>query len=147
MSGIVEINWKPTDRILRQFGFIAVGAFGALAASAWTRRLMFGGLGVRRLEVASVLAALAVISLVASLTHPRANLPLFLGLTLVSYPVGFVLSYAIMAVLFYGVFAPIALIMRLARRDPLHRRADRAAASYWIRVEPRGDAKSYFRQF
>jgi hypothetical protein len=148
MSGIVEINWKPSDRMLRHFGFIAVVAFGGLAAAAWTERLMFSsGLGVHRQQVASVLAAVAVFCLVASLTRPRANRPLYLGLTLLSYPIGFVLSYVIMAVLFYGVFAPIAMFMRLLRRDPLHRRADPAARGYWIRVKPRGDASSYFRQF
>ncbi len=148
MSSLVEINWKPTDRILRQFGFIAAVAFGVLAAGAWTERLIFsGGLGAHRLQVASVLGALAVFSLVASVAWPRANRPLFLGLTLVSYPIGFVLSYVIMAVLFYGVFAPIAMIMRLARRDPLDRRADPAAPSYWTRVVPRRDATYYFRQF
>ena len=148
MSGIVDTNWKPTDRVLRQFGFIALAAFGVLAGSAWAERLIFsGGLGSNRIYVASILAALAVFSLAASLTLPRANLPLYLGLTLLSYPVGIVLSYVIMALLFYVVFAPIAIVMRLAGRDPLHRKADRAAASYWVTVESRRETKSYFRQF
>ena len=148
MSGIVEINWKPTERVLRQFGAIALLSFGVLAFSAWNSWWWFsGGSGGSRTSVAAVLAGAALFSGVASLLAPRAHLPLFLGLSLVSYPVGFVVSYVIMAALFYLVFAPVAMVMRLLGRDPLSRNADATARSYWRPVEDGRDPNRYFRQF
>ena len=148
MSRIVEINWTPSDRILRQFGIIALAAFGVLAVSAWSGRLTFSaGLGSSRLTATAIFASLAIFSLLAALIVPRANLPLYLGMTVVSYPVGLVMSYVIMAVLFYAVFAPIAALMRILRRDPLHRKANRSALSYWKNAEQGRTANSYFRQF
>lgn len=44
----------------------------------------------------------------------------------------------IMGVLFYGVMTPVALIMRLAGKDPLRLKRDVAATSYWIERNPPG---------
>jgi hypothetical protein len=44
----------------------------------------------------------------------------------------------IMAILFYGTILPIGLLMRAFGKDPLRRRLDKSAASYWL---PRPDAR------
>lgn len=44
-----------------------------------------------------------------------------------------------MAVVFFGVLTPVALVMRLSGRDPLRRRFDRDAASYWLARDSRPD--------
>ena len=148
MSKIVEINWKPSERVLRQFGGIALVGFAALALCAWYSLLWFSsGLGEARTIVASVLAGVALYSGAASLLAPRANAPLFLGLSVISYPLGFVLSYVIMATLFYLVFAPVSMVMRLVGRDPLARHRDATARSYWRAADDGTDPKRYFRQF
>jgi len=145
---IMAMNWKPSERVLRQFGFIALAGFGGLALAAWNERLWFaGGLGASRVALTSILAGLAALCLAASLVAPRANRPLFIGLSLLSYPIGFVVSYVIMAVLFYLVFAPVGIVMRMLGRDPLSRKADASALSYWLKVEDRKDPNRYFRQF
>lgn len=146
MSRLVDINWTPTDRVLRDFGGIAAGVFGLVAVSMWRHWLWFAHRDVPPALMWSV-AALAVFSLVAAFVAPRANRPLFIGLTLVSFPIGFVMSHVIMAALFFVVLTPVAAVMRIIGRDPLHRRVGPSAASYWSPVE-RARAKSqYFRQF
>jgi len=45
--------------------------------------------------------------------------------------IGWVVSRAIMTVLFFVVFTPVCLFLRLIRKDLLHRRWDPEAASYW----------------
>ena len=45
--------------------------------------------------------------------------------------VGWVVSRAIMTVLFFAVFTPVGLFLRLIRKDLLRRRWDREADSYW----------------
>lgn len=42
------------------------------------------------------------------------------------------------AVLFYGVFTPLGIIMRLAGKDPLRLKLDPDARTYWIQRAPPG---------
>ena len=148
MSKMIEMDWDPDERTLRQFGFIALFGFSFLAAIAWYEKLVFAfGLGEARPIVAGVFAGLAGLTLLFSLVFPKANKPIFIGLTLVAFPIGFVLSYLIMGFLFYVMITPLGLFFRLIGRDPLERRFEPAAASYWSEPRPRRGKESYFRQF
>jgi hypothetical protein len=148
MSKMIEIDWRPDDRTLRQFGFIALFGFSFLASIAWFEVLVFSfGLGDARPIVAGVFAALAAISTIFSLVAPRANLPIYVGLTVLAYPIGFVLSYLIMGLLFFGMITPLGLIFRLIGKDPLNRSFEPAAETYWVDPRPRRGKDSYFRQF
>jgi hypothetical protein len=148
MSKMIEIDWQPDERTLRQFGGIAFVGFLLIAILAWKEWLVFSfGLGSARTLVAGAFAGLGVLSGLFSLVAPRANKPIFLGLTLLSYPIGFVLSYVIMGFLFFGLIMPLGLVFRLIGKDPLNRRFDRAAATYWSDPRPRRGKESYFRQF
>ncbi len=145
---MLDIDLRPDDRRLRQFGFIALAGFGALATMAWFERLVFAfGLGEARLPVAGVLAGLGLLSALLSLVCPRANRPLYVGLTLLALPVGYVVSYLLMGVLFYLLITPVGLFFKMIGRDPLHRRFDREAGSYWVPLGPRPPRERYFRQF
>jgi hypothetical protein len=54
----------------------------------------------------------------------------------------------VMAILFYFVVSPMALVMRMAGRRPLRLATDPAAPSYWIpREPPEGGKASMRRQF
>ncbi len=50
-------------------------------------------------------------------------------------------------VLFYLLITPLALVLRLVGYDPLKRKFEREAKTYWVEVEPRASKESYFRQF
>ena len=148
MANVIEINWRPDRRVLRQFGFIAVAGFGFIATIAWFAVLIFSfGLGEARTFVSAGFAALAVVSGVLSLVYPRANLPIYWAISVATYPIGFVLSYVILGTLFYGIIAPVGLLLRLFGNDPLERRIDPEADSYWVDVPATRPRVSYFRQF
>lgn len=148
VSKMIEIDWRPDERTLRQFGVIALFGFSILAALAWWELLVFSvGLGSARAFVAGGFAALAGLSGLFSAILPRANLPLYLGLTILSYPIGFVLSYVIMGLLFFAMLTPVGLCFRLTGYDPLHRRFERDATTYWTNPRARRGKASYFRQF
>jgi hypothetical protein len=93
------------------------------------------------LAVAAVFAALALL-------WPHALAPLNylwfkFGLLLHA-----VVNPVVMAFLFFTTVTPIALIMRLAGKDPLRLRFDPDAPTYWINREPPGPAPdSMPRQF
>ena len=59
-----------------------------------------------------------------------------------------VVNPIVLALLFFLVVTPMALIMRIAGKRPLRLAADSAVSSYWIyRKVPQGEASSMKRQF
>jgi len=148
MSKLVEINFNPDIKTLRQFGVIAFVGFGILAALAYYEKLIFSfGLGDARMPLVATFATLGTIAAMFSLIAPRANRVLYVGLTLLAFPIGFVLSYVIMGTLFFLIIGPIAVLFRILGKDPMHRSYDPNASSYWIEARPARDKESYFHQY
>jgi len=57
-----------------------------------------------------------------------------------------VVSPVVLAVMFFGVFTPTAFLLRLAGKDPMRRKYDPAAQSYWINRTPPGPAPESLRE-
>jgi len=57
-----------------------------------------------------------------------------------------IVSPVVMGVIYFGLFTPIAVAMRLRGRDALQRRFDAKLDSYWIKRDPPGPAGSSFPQ-
>ena len=148
MAALVDLDLNPDRRTLRQFGFVAMVGFGLLAYLAWSESLVFAfGLGASRLPLAYGFGALAVLCPALSLVAPAANRPIYVGLSLLTFPIGFVLSHVILALLFFGMFAPLAIALRIAGRDPMRRRTGAEDESYWDDARRERTPESYFRQF
>ncbi|MFZ5892336.1 MAG: SxtJ family membrane protein [Myxococcota bacterium] len=147
MSQLVSINLNPDQKTLRQFGFIALGAFSLCAFSVFRAHGITAALGELREEVALVFIALAAVCLLFSLVFPRGNWPIYVGLSLITYPLGVVVSYVILGALFAFVIGPIAIVFRLVGRDVLARRASARRESYWVARKRSTDSQRYFRQF
>lgn len=148
MSKLVEVDFNPDRKTLRQFGVIAFVGFGVVAALAYYEKLVFAfGLGEARVPVAIGLVAVGTVALLFSLIAPKANRVLYVGLTLLAFPIGFVLSYVIMGTLFFLMIGPIAVVFRLFGRDSMHRSYDPSAPTYWQDAKPARDKDSYFHQY
>ncbi len=148
MAQMIELDWNPDRETLRRFGWIALVGFGLVALLAWREWLVLSmGLGGARPIVAGAFATLAGVCALFSLLAPRANRPIYVGLAILTFPIGFVLSYLILGTLFFGLIAPIALFFRLIGRDSMKRRMLPEAQSYWSDPRPRRGTQSYFRQF
>lgn len=146
---LIQVNWKPNERQLRTFGLIC-GVVGAVLGvlTLWRGSIFGIELEIARArEVSYFLFAGATICVVFALTKARAFWPLYVLATAISLPIGFVLSYAVLGVLFYLVVTPYGLIFRLIGRDALNRRFDRSARSYWVRRTPVTDMSRYYRQY
>jgi hypothetical protein len=87
------------------------------------------------------------IALLFSLVAPKANRFIYIGLTLLSFPIGFVLSYLIMGTLFFVIIGPIAVLMRLFGRDAMCRHYEPEAPTYWSSARRPRDKESYFHQY
>ena len=148
LSKLIDLNLRPDEETLRQFGWIALAGFGFLAVIAWWELLIFGfGLGAARPWVAGFFAGLGALGALFSLVFPKANLPIYVGLSVVTYPIGLVLSNVILGTLFYGLITPVGLFFRLMGRDSLQRTFEPEARTYWEQSKKNRSLESYFKQF
>ncbi len=146
---LAPINWNPDHRQLRTFGLGSLVLLGGIAVWVWLRHSFLGfDLGPTAAPVAgAALGMLAgVCGLLGAMT-PRLLRPLYLGISVVAWPIGFVVSHVLLAIVFFGILTPVGLVMRLMSRNPLARGFDTDADTYWVRREPTRDVKRYFRQY
>jgi len=91
-------------------------------------------------------AGVAGAFLLLTLIWPRGLRPFNYGWFLVGLLLHRVVSPLVMGMLFFVAVTPVALAMRLAGKDPLHRKRDPGADSYWIRRDPPGPAPATMRR-
>ncbi len=137
---IVEINWQPSRTDLRVFGG---GLVAFCAVIAWLCYRSDGHFGL----LESSFAAVAVLAIVVLLFWPAWLRPIYFAFTVLTFPIGWVISHLLLAVVFYAVFTPIGLFMRWRGRDPMQRHWDSQAESYWVPHDSKKTLEDYFRQF
>ncbi len=84
--------------------------------------------------------AVAAVFLAATVIHPRVLSPLNRVWTLFGLLLHKVTNPIIMGVVFFIAVTPTALIMKMRGKDPLKRKLDRQAKTYWIDRTPPGPA-------
>jgi hypothetical protein len=134
-----DIPWRPTDRLLRQFAGLWLLGLGGLACY----HVLLAGDPV----LGGVLAALSATIGPLGLVWPRAMRPLFVAWMVLAFPIGWTISRLVLAIVFYGVFTPVRLLLRLTGRDVLGRRFQPDQASYWTSRPAAGDVSRYFRPY
>jgi hypothetical protein len=97
--------------------------------------------------VAAVCWGAALLLAVVYYGVPSTRRPMYVAWTAVMYPIGWIVAHALLALVYYGWITPVGLLMRLFGRDPMQRRSNREARSYWIRRKPITDMRRYFRQY
>jgi len=126
------------SRMLRQFAGLWILVFGTLAiVKAWFQH---------EPGTATALAILAAAVGVPGLLRPPLIRPVFVTAMAVTAPIGFVISYLLLAAIFYLLFVPIALVFRLIGRDAMTRRPDALQATYWVERTQTTDARRYLHQ-
>lgn len=136
---LLEINRNPSRRDLAWFGAVLLLLFAVI-----------GGVVGRTLTSDVARNALWGTGLVLALVYyavPALRRPMFVGWMYAAYPIGFVVSHLLLALVYFGVVTPIGLLMRAVGHDPMTRRFDRSAPTYWIAREQVADVRRYFRQF
>jgi hypothetical protein len=83
---------------------------------------------------------------ILGLTGTAAGLPLYWLWMGVGFVIGSVVGRLLLALCYYGVLTPIALVMRLRGRDALRLRR-RECESYWVDLPPPPPPERYERQF
>jgi hypothetical protein len=137
---LIEINWYPKRKELRNFGVIA------LIASAVIPLLLYL---LKGLEVQWVLIICCVgfIIFLSSIISAKISRIIYLSLILLTLPIGWIISFILLALFYFLLITPIGFIFRLVGRDPLCRKFDSAVDSYWLPRRPPDSNDRYFHQF
>jgi hypothetical protein len=126
---------KPTLPSNRSFGWTFTGVFVVAGLyGAWR-----GGP-----ELAALLV-LALVTAVVTLTRETWLTPLNRAWMTLGEWLGRVVSPIVLGAIFFAVFTPVALVMRLFGRDAMCRRWQPDAPSYWMKRDPPGPAEDSYR--
>lgn len=141
---MLKLDLQPNRRILAQFAWFAL--FGLPLIAGFVLRLTgtFSWSHPAFLAVAGLGVLQLGLFLVATPALTRA---LFIGLSVIAMPIGFVLSHVLLMFVYYLVITPIALVFRVAGRDVIGRRPDPNRTSYWHDRKAVRPATSYFKLF
>jgi hypothetical protein len=137
---MLEINWKPSQRELRQFAGIWFPAFFALVGY-WVFRK------TGSLPVAGTIWGVGALASAVAFVVPAVAQRLWVIWMCAAFPIGWTVSHVLMGAIFYLVVTPIGFLLRLAGRDSMGRKFDPDVTTYWVPHRPPEKTESYFRQF
>jgi len=136
---MMEINWNPSRKELRQFGFLCLVFFGGLAV--W-----YGYDDDGLTLTVKILSAAALIGGVLGAVAPQFLKYIFVGWIVAVFPIGWTVSHLLLGFIYFFLLTPIGMLLRVLGNDPMNRSFDRDAKSYWTTHEQAPVAR-YFRQF
>jgi hypothetical protein len=137
---LIDVNWKPAHRQLKQFAGIFLVFFLGLAAYLHFRH-------DAALWVSAAVGGAAVLVGGAGLLAPPLIRPVYVAMMAVALPIGMVVSTVLLAVIYYLILTPIGIVLQLFGKDTMGKRFDKEARSYWVRRTPTEDVRRYFRQY
>jgi hypothetical protein len=120
----------------RAFGFVFTVLFLVLA--------LFPLIGDGNVRVWSLIVAAAVLAI--ALIRPSLLAPFNLAWMKFGLLLHKITNPIIMGLIFFLAVTPTALIMRAMGKDPLHRKFDPSAQSYWIERDPPGPEPETMKQ-
>ena len=137
---VIDVNWKPTGRQLRQFAGLLI-VFGGIAGFVLFKKDIVSWITAQWIWGTTALLGLAGLAL------PPLIRPVYVVLMALSLPIGLVVSTVLLAVVYYLVVTPIGLLARVLGYDAMRRKFDAGAESYWIRRPAHPKVARYFRQY
>lgn len=134
-----DVTAPPTDRKLRQFAVIAAIVLAVLAV--WHLSAM------GNLLLASGYTCVALLVGAIGLARPRWLAPIFTLWMIAAFPLAWLVSTLVLALIFFGLLTPLGLVFRLLGRDPLDRTWPGRQDSYWQEKPAADKPERYLRQF
>jgi hypothetical protein len=130
-------NKQPTVRDLRQFGLMMSGFLLLLTAARYWRHHHWS----------AWLIGLAALFAIAGVALPRQLRPIYTGWTRFGRTMGWINSRVLLTIIFLVFVVPVGLLRRVFGGDPLERKLDRSAKSYWQPAEVPTDREALRHQY
>jgi len=137
---LIGVNRNPTKRQLLVFADVLFPCFCALVGYL---ALLWPGSWPLSISIWVLGGLVAGSALVA----PRFACLVYLAWMYAALPLRCIVSYLLMFIVFFFLMVPIGLVMRMLGRDPLMRKFDSEAGTYWTPQDMRERREQYFRQF
>ena len=135
-----QISSSATIKQIRQFG-ILVGIVLVAVGSWQLYRQIYPIVRIVLWSIGGFLFA-------GGLLWPQILKPPYVLWMLLAHMLSWVNTRIILGVIFYLIFTPIALVMRIAQRDGLQKKINKNASSYWTqRTAPENIKEHFERQF
>ncbi len=136
---VVEIRRNPSPRDLRWFGLtlflvaLCAGSVISWRTDSWRVGQIIWGAG----------AGFALLYYLV----PGLQQSLYVGWMYVTYPIAWIVSHSILAIIFYLILTPIGILMRFVGRDPLEKQFDSSSRTYWVSRQRVPESARYFKQY
>jgi hypothetical protein len=130
---------SPTQVDEKELRRFAVTLFIALV-------ILGGLLFWRRGNVALIPLGIGLVLLGTGLLRPLLLRLVYKAWMALALALGFITSHLVLAIVFCLVLTPIGLILRFLGKDPLERRFDPGAATYWKRREKKTTSKDQYEK-
>jgi hypothetical protein len=135
---MIEIRWRPDDKELRIFAGSQVVLCGIVAAMLWN---------LGRTTPAIVVGALSLLVTLVGWVLPQAIRRVYVTWMVAAFPIGWVFLHLVLAGVYYLIIWPVGGARRICGWDPMHRRWDASAKTYWQERSPPPSPGQYYRQF
>ena len=136
---LMGINSRPSPRDLKSFGVVILVFFGMIGVLV---RWRTGSLVAPTILWSTGAALCLVYYSVRPLRRP-----LYLLWMYVLSPISRTIPLLLLAAVYYLVLTPIGLTVRMFGQDPMRRRFEPTARTYWVEHRTGGDPSRYLRQF
>lgn len=136
---MIEMTRKPEPQALRWFGLIMLVFFTTVAAVVYFK--------LRSQGVAYGLAGAGLLLCLLFYAVRQLRVPMYAAWMRVFFPLAWIVSNAIVVAIYYLLVTPIGLMTRMFGYDPMARRLDSRATTYWVPLQRDRDISKYFRQY
>lgn len=141
---MVNVDWNPDRKKLREFGLISLAGFGLIGLVLGWR---FDWIKDGKWLYPGVIWGVGLLSSILALIEPLLLKPIYWIMTAISAVVGLVVGTIVLFMVYILVFLPIGLVFALRGRDELQLKWDPQSESYWLPADLPQHPGRYLRQF
>ena len=133
-----------SDRQLRWFGISLSSLIMVLGLLiSWRSQITF---------IAIIAAVISVVLSAVFYLIPSSRRPIHRGFSTCVYPIQYVVTVVLLALVYFGLLTPIGVFLRLRGYDPLNRRRETdpsadSPVSHWVKREPSPPNERYFKTY
>ena len=100
----------------------------------------------KRGEAGLIFCGVGLALLLCGLISPKLLVSPYKGWITLSLVLGFVMTHLVLLLMYYVVFTPVGIVMRVLGRDILHKQFEKNETTYWIKREQNAFVKERYEK-
>ncbi len=129
---------KTDKRELKKFGIILVFLF-----------FLFSLLNLykQNLIIFKWSISISIFILITSIMIPIAIYPIFVIISTAGKIIGWINTQIILGLVFYIIFTPVSLVLKILRKDLLDKKINKSKTTYWNKINKEMDSENFEKQY